>query len=378
MSWDLVVFGEDWGGHPTSTQHLIRALLPERRVLWANSIGLRRPRLGDAGRALRKLRALAGPSPKTASANDEPRPGIVFQPPAIPWPGSRLAGLANRELIGRAVRAKMAELGIRRPVLWTSLPTAAAAVGTLGESLVVYYCGDDFGALDGVDHAAVLRLEAELAGKADLVLVSHPNLMRKFAPEKTHLIPHGVDLDRFVDAAPVRDAAESVKVAGFVGSIDERLHVPALVKAALALPAWRFAFHGPVKTDVRALVALPNVSFLGPLDPSLVPGRVRGFDVALLPYRDTPMVRACNPLKLREYLATGTPVAALPMPALDEFAGLVQLADEEGLAGAIQAAAGTRGDAARRQARVEGESWSVRAEAVARLIEAQLERRRAA
>ncbi|MGN4982985.1 glycosyltransferase family 1 protein, partial [Aeromonas dhakensis] len=55
----LVVLGEDWGQHPSSTQHLIKRLLPDYRVLWVNSIGLRRPRLNvrDLGRLGRKLEA---------------------------------------------------------------------------------------------------------------------------------------------------------------------------------------------------------------------------------------------------------------------------------------------------------------------------------
>ena len=42
---DLVAFGEDWGRHPSSTQHLIKRIGVDRQVLWVNSIGLRRPQL---------------------------------------------------------------------------------------------------------------------------------------------------------------------------------------------------------------------------------------------------------------------------------------------------------------------------------------------
>ena len=33
MTADLVVFGEDWGAHPSSTQHLVRRLIGDRRFL---------------------------------------------------------------------------------------------------------------------------------------------------------------------------------------------------------------------------------------------------------------------------------------------------------------------------------------------------------
>jgi len=41
---DLIVFGEDWGSHPSSTQHIVSHLAANRRVLWVNSLGLRRPK----------------------------------------------------------------------------------------------------------------------------------------------------------------------------------------------------------------------------------------------------------------------------------------------------------------------------------------------
>ncbi|MCV6005488.1 hypothetical protein OFO99_39220, partial [Escherichia coli] len=78
-------------------------------------------------------------------------------------------------------------------ILWLSLPTAVDAIGTVGERAVVYYCGDDFASLVGVDHGPVSRLEAELAARADLILAASPALRAKFPPGKTALVPHGVD-----------------------------------------------------------------------------------------------------------------------------------------------------------------------------------------
>lgn len=56
MSHDLIVFGEDWGALPSSTQHLINHLAKSHKVVWVNSIGLRRPKLSwhDVLRAWKK------------------------------------------------------------------------------------------------------------------------------------------------------------------------------------------------------------------------------------------------------------------------------------------------------------------------------------
>ena len=39
----LIVFADDWGRHPSSSQHLVRELLPQYPTLWVNTVGTRRP-----------------------------------------------------------------------------------------------------------------------------------------------------------------------------------------------------------------------------------------------------------------------------------------------------------------------------------------------
>ncbi|WP_341992189.1 glycosyltransferase [Azorhizobium sp. AG788] len=368
MSADLVVFGEDWGAHPSSTQHLVARLARRRRVLWVNSIGLRRPRLamGDMRRLAGKLGAVAGRGSRstagTAPALTAPDgPVRILSPLAVPWPGSVLAERANRMLLGRQVRRAMEAAGITRPILWTSLPSAISVVGALDERAVVYYCGDDFGALSGVDHAPVLEMEQRLAAKADLIVAASSVLAARFPAEKVLLLPHGVDCRLFSTPAPAPGDLPEGRVAGFYGSISDWLDLGMIARAARTLADWRFVFVGPVRTDVCELEALPNVLFLGPRAHGELPGYVQHWDVALIPFRDTPQIRACNPLKLREYLASGTPIAATTFPALLPYEHLVSAIPPGGdLATAILAAVGN-GGAARRRAAVAAEDWDARA-----------------
>ncbi|WP_421240023.1 hypothetical protein [Aeromonas enteropelogenes] len=179
----LVVLGEDWGQHPSSTQHLIKRLLPDYRVLWVNSIGLRRPRLNvrDLGRLGCKLGAvLRRPAKGKAPAIQSGPTPQVMPPLALPLPGSRLAGRINGHWLAAQIRRQLPELD--KPLLWISLPSAVDLVGKLGERAVIYYCGDDFSALAGVDHAAIARCEARLVEKADLILAASPALASRFPP----------------------------------------------------------------------------------------------------------------------------------------------------------------------------------------------------
>lgn len=52
-----VIFGDDWGRHPFTIQHLVRALLGQYDVDWVNTVGTRRPRasLADVKRAAEKI-----------------------------------------------------------------------------------------------------------------------------------------------------------------------------------------------------------------------------------------------------------------------------------------------------------------------------------
>ena len=90
MSANLIMFGEDWGAYPSSTQHLARALVSDRKILWVNSIGLRRPRFNrhDIERLGHKLvnavRQLSNPV-----GGEAPPPGLtVAAPLVLPFPGN--------------------------------------------------------------------------------------------------------------------------------------------------------------------------------------------------------------------------------------------------------------------------------------------------
>lgn len=375
MPHDLVVFGEDWGRHPSSTQHLARRLAADRKTVWVNSLGLRRPRLSTrdamrlAGKALRlAARPAASASPGTCEAH--PFAAIV-EPRALPWPGSRLAATFNRHSVGAQVRAAMQAHGMAAPVLWTSLPTALPLVGTLGERAVVYYAGDDFAALHGVDHGPVLAMETQLAARADLILAASPEIAGRFDPDRTVHLPHGVDFDLF--ASPVSPAAglPPGKVAGFYGSLNGWIDVDAIAAAARRLPGWTFVLIGREETDLSALTGLANVRRLPPMAHHELPAWSQHWSVSILPFHCNRQIAASNPLKLREYLAAGQPVAASwRFPAIDALdAPVATPHGGETLADAILRAAGEVDRARAFAPLLAGESWESRAAFVSQLLE---------
>ena len=376
MRSDLIVFGEDWGGLPSSTQHLVRHLGESRKVLWVNSIGLRKPRLAvsDFRRAVDKV--FSRRAGDTAVASDHGPDFTVVNPKTIPAPSGSVERSIARGLLRRQLKPAIREAGLHNPILWISLPTAVDLVGELGEAATVYYCGDDFSALAGVDHDTVAARERELSAKADLVITASEVLAGRFPAPKTRLLSHGVDYQLFsTPAARAPDfPANGKPVAGFYGSLSEWLDIELLLATIRRMPHWEFVFIGNASVDVSALAALTNVHMLGSRPHRELPGYSQHWDVSLLPFRDNAQIRACNPLKLSEYLAAGRPIVSTPFPALEAYAELVStVRSPDEMVTALEAGrsgANCNDDAQKRRNSVAHLSWRARAERVSDWLEA--------
>lgn len=350
MIHDLIVFGEDWGGLPSSTQHLVSQLAKRRKIVWVNSIGLRRPRFNwrDIKRALKKLSAtlLSG---NKLSVNPQSRSGAniamdkqkkvlpndnfhIVYPRTLPAPRSRIGRWLAARLLISQITPIVQQAGLQSPILWISLPTAVDVAGKLGESALVYYCGDDFSALAGVDHDTVARREAELAEKSDLILYASEELAGKFPTSRSYLLPHGVDFALFSRPAPrALDLPDDGRpIAGFYGSISEWLDIEMLKETIEQMPDWHFVFIGKPLVDINVLRNFKNVHLLGERPHRQLPSYSQHWTASLLPFVDNAQIKACNPLKLSEYLATGRPIVSTSFPAMEPFRGLVQVANTAG------------------------------------------------
>lgn len=378
MTHDLIVFGEDWGGLPSSTQHLIKQLALTRKVVWINSIGLRQPSvsLRDMKRLWQKLNASKIADSEKQPTQPTPNSDFtIVNPRTIPAPRSRLARFIARQLLLAQLKPIIKRARLQSPILWTSLPTAVDVAGHLDEAALVYYCGDDFSGLAGVDHHTVALRERSLAQKADLIMVSSKELLTKFPPDKTQLLTHGVDYKLFSEPAPrAKDLPNDGKyIAGFYGSISAWLDIPLLRDTILKLPDWHFVFIGKAVVDISAISCLANVTLLGPRPHQQLPSYSQHWHASLLPFVDNAQIRACNPLKLKEYLAAGQPIVCTSFPALAPYRGLVQIANNSAaMVEALQAATclpSLPGFSLSLRAKVVDKSWQARAQQVSQWLD---------
>ena len=373
MSRPLIVFGEDWGRHPSSTQHLITRLAVNRNIIWINSIGLRRPKFSNAdiNRVASKIAGMFKSSSLQVLKQPLPPRMSVIEPRAISWPSSKLAGAFNRLSIARQINAELLRRNLKNPIIWTSLPTSIDVIEAFPTIPVIYYCGDDFGALEGVDHAPVKRMEDRLSARANTILAASENLAQKFSTAKTIHLPHGVDLNLFQMPMPrPQDLPDNTKIAGFYGRLSSWIDVKAIAKTAKLMPDWIFMLIGAIRTDISCLHGISNVKLLGEKPHNALPAYVQHWNVSLLPFKNTPQIQACNPLKLREYLSVGTPIVSTYFKALEPYLDLVEIADygadyrKQILSAAMDTARDTH-----RSASVAHESWDQRAADIEVILE---------
>jgi glycosyltransferase involved in cell wall biosynthesis len=339
---DIVCVGfADWNTELwTNQHHLMARLAHENRVLFVESLGLRRPQLAtrDLKRMLKRVRdGLRGPREADGLH--------VISPLVLPFHGSPVARRINGWLLPTLVRRAARKLGIEKPILWAYVPQAEALLDALDPTLVIYHCVDDIAAQPGIDAAGFAAAEVRFAKRADLVLASAPALAKRLSTQARSVLyaPNVADTDLFATAlepGPIDSALAELThpLIVFTGAIvATKLDIGLLVALARARPDWSFALVGPVgpgdpRTDVSALASEPNVHLLGRRAYRQLPSVLRGADAGLIPYARNELTNSIFPMKVYEYLAAGLPVVTTPLPALANVANIASAPDAAGIA----------------------------------------------
>jgi glycosyltransferase involved in cell wall biosynthesis len=325
----LLVFADDWGRHPSSCQHLTRRLLSRHETLWVNTIGTRPPRLDrtTVRRALGKLRQWLTARDTSGAAEPSPR---VLNPRMWPWFRRPFDRRLNRRLLLRQLLPALRALP-QLPVAVTTLPIIADLMGELPVRRWVYYCVDDFAEWPGLDGDTLRRMEEVVVRKADIHIAVSETLAEKLAaPGRcVHQLTHGVDLAFWKPpsaplAVPLPNAPRPWVL--FWGVIDRRMDVEFLARLAHELPEGSIVLAGPEEEPDPRLRTLPRVVRLGPLPFEHLPVLAGASEVLIMPYADLPVTRAMQPLKLKEYLATGKPVVVRDLPATRPWSDCLDLA----------------------------------------------------
>jgi glycosyltransferase involved in cell wall biosynthesis len=327
----IVYFGNDWfADNRTSSHHIARRLAAKYPMLYVESPGFRAPQAtaADATKIWRKLR---GTFERPRKVGEQMWHMIAPQIPFRHLPGSKII---NRLSATYLVRRAMREIGMRgKPLVWYATPDLGDLAGHLNERFVVYYITDDHKSMPGVNAVEIAGLDERLTRKANQVFVTSPVMVesKRTINQTAEYSPHGVDVEHFQKAMdpdlPVAQGARGFRrpVIGFVGVIESWVDLKLVAHCALARPDWTFLMVGRVAVDTTALAHLPNVVFAGPKRYDDLPSWMKVFDACIIPFCDSELVMHINPLKLREYLASGRPVVSTFMPEVQKLHPLVKM-----------------------------------------------------
>lgn len=368
----VVYFGNDWQAeNRTSSHHVATRLAKAMPLLYVDSPGMRAPSASgrDFKRALRKIAAALKPPVRV---------GDNFWHCTVPQlPFRRMPGVEafNRLFSRWAVRRALRHAGISRCISWFVVPHPGFMARRLGEELCVFYCIDDYAAHPGVDAAMIGQRDEALSRCADLLFVAPPALLeaKRALNATATFAPHGVDTELFGRACDPRTEVPAAArglpgpVIGYIGSVHEWIDLELIAWLASERPQWSFLLVGHAAADVSALRDLPNVHLVGAQPYAALPAWAKAFDAAIIPYRLNRQVANANPLKLREYLATGKPVVSVRNAEIEKFSRWVRIADDRaGFLAALDAAIHDNGDeaCAARIAAVADQTWDRRVEDV--------------
>lgn len=142
-----------------------------------------------------------------------------------------------------------------------------------------------------------------------------PNVIRKL-----HVVPNGVDTNRFVPA--VKGGSQSDEfVIGFVGTLKKWHGLESLIEAFCQLSQkhqsakLRMIGDGPMRQELEAMIrarsldAAKAVEWVGSVPSANIPDWLQTVDVAVAPYAERQGFYF-SPLKVYEYMACGLPVVA--------------------------------------------------------------------
>lgn len=226
----------------------------------------------------------------------------------------------NHIMIGIRVRRAMRRMRIEKPIFINCFDFYyPEVVNWVKPILSVYFCVDQITKDYSAKHG--LRLEKEIMVSSDLVINTSDALFERNLPfnRNSEVVYNAADYDHFKQAQevslPVHHSVVGISkpVIGYYGLVERRSDFNILINVFKKRKDWTLLLAGPVQWQwvPDELKKMTNVVFTGKWPYSELPSILKGFDVAIIPYKRDAVSETIFPLKLYEYLGGGKPVVAL-------------------------------------------------------------------
>lgn len=232
------------------------------------------------------------------------------------------------------LRSVMRKLDMHRPLIINAYNPVIGLplLGRLNECATIYYCFDEITTAGDWMSRHGARYEEAFLRRVDAVVTTSETLRqdKSTVQPQTFCVKNGANFELFNLARQLAQQQPPVKpVVGYLGSADNRINIDIMEYCARTMSDVEFQFIGEVhELDLPArLSPYQNVTFIPPHQPNDLPPLLAKLSVGIIPFVCNRHTYTIYPLKINEYLAAGLPVVATPFSILDDFDGIIELAD---------------------------------------------------
>lgn len=197
-------------------------------------------------------------------------------------------------------------------------------------ALTVYHCVDPLIEIYQLRHGLIS--EDIVVKSVDLVICTSKELRNnklKLNPN-SYFIPNAANIRHSQKALdpllPVANILSGIgkPVIGYFGNIERRIDYKLLIEISAQNADKNFVLVGPISKEYvdDSIYNAPNIFVKGAVPYDQMPSVLKGFDVAIIPFKKDEVSNSIFPLKLFEYLGSGKPAVSSDFnPDLQEFTG---------------------------------------------------------
>ena len=203
---------------------------------------------------------------------------------------------------------------------------------------IVYDCMDELALFKGAPEK-LIEQEQYLMANANVVFTGGKSLYESKAQhhDNVHCFPSSVDQDHFAKAKNGIEIPHDIAnipgpIAGYFGVIDERINLQLINEVALLKPEMSFVMIGPLaKIGEHDLPRQHNIHYLGMKDYKELPGYLKAFSVAMMPFALNDATKYISPTKTLEYMAAGKPMVSTAIKdVVRDYSGCVEIVETAG------------------------------------------------
>ena len=235
------------------------------------------------------------------------------------------------EMMFYSLKTLMREAKIINPVAKIDHPFWVALKDKLNMLMVYDYMDlhkgfKESGKLIGQNHLSLTKI-------ADLILVSSDYLKETIRTyeDKTIYIKNAGDYDVFSKISQEKISKpkdlQNIKgsIIGYYGALADWFNTDIIEHVAKKFPNDSIVLIGRIQNQKLLSLAkkYKNIKLLGEKPYKSLINYLAFFNVCIIPFKLTPLIKATDPVKIYEYFASGKPVVATQIPELKHYADLI-------------------------------------------------------